>query len=68
MLVHISDWVLQEILKLQAVEEWRLWNYTKVDEQLDKFRSHVSDLAMWAIMAEIHKLQNNRLPYLKPWR
>jgi len=64
MLIPISDWVIQEVLKLQAVEEGRLGNYTKVDERIDKFRSHVSDLVMWAVMVEIHRLQKYQLPYI----
>jgi hypothetical protein len=64
MLIPISDWVIQEVLKLQAVEEGRLGNYTKVDEQLDKFRYRANDLLMWAVMAEIHRLQKYQLPYI----
>lgn len=65
MLIPISDWVIQEVLKLQAVEEGRLWNYTKIDERIDKFRSHVSDLVMGSVIAEIHRLQKYQLPYIQ---
>lgn len=64
MLIPISNEVIQEVLKLQSVEEWRLGNYTKVDERIDKFRFHVSDLVMWAVMKEIHQLQWNKLAYV----
>ena len=64
MLIPISDWVITEVLKLQAIEEGRLWNYTKVDERIDKFRYHVKDLIMWAVLAEINRLQNKQLPYI----
>lgn len=64
MLVQISDEVIAEVLKLQAVEEWRLGNYTKIDERIDKFRYMVSDLVMGSVMKEIHKLQWNKLAYV----
>jgi hypothetical protein len=50
-------------LKLQAVEEGRLGNYTKVDERIDKFRYAVSDLVMGSVLAELHRLQKYQLPY-----
>ena len=65
MLIPISDEVIKEVLKLQAVEEWRLWNYTRIDDRIDKFRFHVSDLVMWAVMKEIHHLQWNKLDHIK---
>lgn len=64
MLVPISDEVIKEVVKLQAIEEWRLGNYTRVDEQLDKFRYRVYDIVMWAVIKEIHQLQWNKLTYI----
>lgn len=62
MLVEISNWVIKEVLKLQAVEEGRVGNYTKIDERIDKFRYRVSDLVISSVIKEIHKQQNYKLP------
>jgi len=59
MLVPISDSVLEEVLKLQAIEAGRCGNYANVDERIDKLRYRVADLVMGSVMRELHKLQSN---------
>lgn len=59
MLVPISDSVLSEILKLQAIEEGRCGNYTNVDSYIDKTRYRVSDLVMASVLREVRRLQSN---------
>lgn len=55
----LSDSVVREVLKLQAIEEWRQGNYTQVDEAVDKLRYRVADLVMGSVMRKIHELQSN---------
>jgi len=59
MLVPISDSVLSEILKLQAIEEGRRGNYIFVDSSIDKIRYRVSDLVMASVLREVRRLQSN---------
>lgn len=44
--IPISEPVLREILKLQAIEEGKCGNYTNLDADVDKLRYRVSDLVM----------------------
>lgn len=57
--IPISEPVLREILKLQAIEEGRCGNYTNLDDSVDKLRYRVSDLVMGSVLREIRKLQSN---------
>ncbi len=59
MLVPISDSVLSEILKLQAIEEGRRGNYIFVDSSIDKIRYRVSELVMASVLREVRRLQSN---------
>lgn len=57
--IPLSDEVVREVLKLQAIEEGRQGNYTNVDERVDKLRYRVADLVMGSVMRKIHELQAN---------
>jgi hypothetical protein len=59
MLVPISDSVLSEILKLQAIEEGRRGNYIFMDSSIDKIRYRVSELVMASVLREVRRLQYN---------
>ena len=59
--IPISEPVLREILKLQAIEDGRCGNYTNLDDSVDKLRYRVSDLVMGSVLREIRKLQSNPL-------
>lgn len=57
--ILISDSVLREVLKLQAIEEGRMGNYTNLDARLDKVRYRVADLVMASVLREVRRLQAN---------
>lgn len=57
--IELSEHVVTEILKLQAIEEGRMGNYTNVDQRLDKVRYRVNELLMASVLREIRKLQAN---------
>lgn len=57
--IPISDFVLKEVLKLQAIEEGRRGNYTNVDSSIDKIRYRVTDLVMASVLREVRRLQSN---------
>ncbi len=57
--IPISDFVLKEVLLLQALEEGRCGNYTNVDSFIDKTRYRVADLVMASVLREVRKLQAN---------
>ena len=57
--IPISDSVLKEVLKLQAIEEGRRGNYTNVDDKIDKVRYRVADLVMASVLREVRRLQAN---------
>lgn len=57
--IPISDSVLRQVLKLQAIEEGRLGNYTHLDARLDKVRYRVADLVMASVLREVRRLQGN---------
>lgn len=67
MLIPVSDEVVKEYLKLQAVESWRLGNYTRIDERIDKFRYHVADLVLASLEKEINALQGKKIT-LEKWK
>lgn len=56
--IPISEPVLREFLKLQAIEEGRCGNYTNVDESIDKLRYRVNDLLMASVLREVKILQS----------
>lgn len=59
MKIQISEPVLKEVLKLQAIEEGRRGNYTNVDDKIDKVRYRVADLVMASVLREVRRLQAN---------
>lgn len=56
----LSAPVVDQLLRLQAVEEGRMGNYTLVDKQLDKIRYRVADLVMASVLREIRNQQFNQ--------
>jgi hypothetical protein len=65
--ITLSDSVLEKVLILQALEEWRSGNYTRIDEQVDKMRYRVNDLIMGAVFAELHHQQKQPKLNLTEW-
>ena len=57
--VKLSDQVVEQFLKLQAVESGRCGNYTLVDKQLDKIRYRVSELILASVLREIRIQKDN---------
>lgn len=56
--IPLSDELTKEVLKLQAIEEWRVWNWELIDDKgLARLRSHVSDMVMGAVFWELHHQQ-----------
>lgn len=59
MQIPLSDSVVCEVLKLQAIEEGRMGNYINVDDRLDKLRYRVNELVMASVLREIRILKSN---------
>jgi len=58
--ITISDQVLKDLLKMQAIEEWRVWNYTRVDTRIDNYRYDIADKIMTIVMKEIKEAQGRK--------
>lgn len=57
--INLSDSVVSQVLKLQAIEEWRLGNYIRIDEKINKLRYLVSELVLASVLREIRTQQFN---------
>ena len=55
--ITISDHAITELLRLQAVESGRNWNYSRIEPAVDRLRYHVADRILTEIMLEISTIQ-----------
>ena len=57
--ITLSDSSIKELLKLQAIEKGRVWNYSKSEESINRFRYRVFDQVLTEVMQQLESLQNS---------
>ena len=57
--ITLSDSSIEELLKLQAIEKGRAWNYSKSEESINRFRYRVFDQVLTEVMQQLESLQNS---------
>jgi hypothetical protein len=55
--ITLSDSAIEWLLKLQAIEKGRVWNYTRIEESVNRFRYRVFDQVLTEVMNQIEYLQ-----------
>lgn len=59
MKIEISDRTMFQLLKLQALESGKVWNFTHIEPVIDRLRYRIFDMIMTATINEFTKAQKN---------
>jgi hypothetical protein len=63
--IDLSDESVTGLLKLQALYEWRNWNYIRIEDKVDMLRYRITDRVMTEIMLQIEQQQGRLLTHNK---
>ncbi len=57
--IILSDSTVEKILKLEATENGRNWNYTMIEDRVNCMRYRVYDIVMTEILIQIEEMRGN---------